>query len=96
MLDPVNEKSEWVRDQLASLWGENEADYFTNPARLVNKSDDLVKSNLSKDPSANLSIAKKSQKGLYAYAIWDSLREEANNRLKSFDMDKELQVNYLL
>ncbi|CAF0922621.1 unnamed protein product [Brachionus calyciflorus] len=89
----TEEKNNWTKKQLQKLWGDNQADYFTNPARLVNKQENQsAKDDSPTHKERNVNIeTKRDQKGLYAYSIWDSIREDSNNKLKTFDLDKELQ-----
>lgn len=87
----ILEQNEWIREKLSKLWGENQADYFVNPARIIQKKEKEHEN----DRSRNSSLANKfkTTRGLYAYTIWDNMREETSDRLKPFDLDKELQVN---
>ena len=89
----IYEQNHWVRERLAEIWGDNKADYFVNPSRMVksshelNKAEDYVEKKLSNPKNRG------SRTGLYAYTIWDNLREDANNKFKLYSLEKDLSVN---
>jgi hypothetical protein len=93
MAKSISQQNEWVREHLAKLWDENQADYFTNPARIIQKKEEI-------DKNAHLKVrvnhinsqSKPNRTGLFAYNIWDNIRDDTQNRLKPFDLEKELKV----
>ena len=87
--DPINEQDEYVRIELAKLWGDDIADYF------VDSKIDYFNAKKSQEEAlsnGNSKIKKKQYSGLYAHQIWRGIREESNVRLKPFDLSRELQV----
>ena len=60
-----------------------------NPNRAALPRVDLEKENQTKDGNPSKKVQRT---GLYAYMIWDNIRDETTDRLKIFDLDKELQV----
>lgn len=96
MSNPIYEQNEWVRDELAKLWGDNQADYFVNPARMIQKTDEIEKDELLRSQNhSTLATVKRAYHGLYAYPIWQSLRDESGDKLKPFELEKELQVTLI-
>lgn len=168
MTKQIGDNSDWIKENLAKLWGENQADYYANPSRYVNheanvpanespsakskhqhlhsrkSKTELSNADLNHDPLLDASqksqhakkmfrfsnmddsnkqskSIKNSQKsssssslmtgaataattttggnpnnrGLYAYTIWENIRESSTNRLKQFDLDKELKVKFI-
>jgi len=86
--EPLSEQDEWVRNQLAKLWGEDEAEYFVNQDVDINE--DKIPPHIN-----NMKLKKKNYSGMFAHSIWSALRSEANMRLKTLDLNKELQkINY--
>ncbi len=81
-----------MRNRLSEIWGENKADYFVNPARAPRKTSKDLRS--EEGVHRNLSNPKNrgSRTGLYAYMIWDNLREDAGNKFKIYSLDKDLHV----
>lgn len=88
----VYEQNEWVRDKLSEIWGDNKADYFVNPQRAPRKTSSDMR--IESDFRKNLSNPKNrgSRTGLYAYMIWDNLREDAGSKYKVYSLDKDLNV----
>ena len=92
MSKPLLEQNEWIREKLTRLWGENQADYFVNPSRSMQKTAELSKDELAKS-QPSLTQKLKGRSGLYAYTIWENMRDDSQYRLKPFELDKELQVH---
>lgn len=92
----VYEQNEWVRDKLSEIWGDNKADYFVNPQRAPRKTSSDMR--VESDFRQNLSNPKNrgSRTGLYAYMIWDNLREDAESKYKVYSLDKDLNVICIL
>jgi hypothetical protein len=90
MSNPLVEHNEWIRNRLARIWGDNEADYFVNPNRSTQKSNDVGGAKQS-----SLGQKLKGRSGLYAYSIWENMRDESKTNLRPFELDKELQVRLL-
>lgn len=91
----IYEQNEWVRSKLSEIWGDNKADYFVNPDRAPRKSSQDARND--DDTHRNLSNPKNrgSRTGLYAYMIWDNIREDADNKFKVYSLDKDLHsLNY--
>lgn len=92
----VFEQNEWARDKLTEIWGDNKADYFVNPSRAPRKSSQDVR--IQEDIHKNLSDPRNrgsSRSGLYAYMIWDNLRDDAKSKYKVYSIEKDLQnLNY--
>ena len=109
MSKQINENSHFIKENLEKIWGENQAEYFSNPARLVNRTDDANEAtdrtkvitnrieNQRKSSKQNpTAAATSSQKGLYAFTIWENIREDTKKKLRHFNLEKELQVsNYI-
>jgi hypothetical protein len=90
----IVEQNDWVHDELTKLWGDNEAEYFLNPT-IIQRDNTNSTNSYNRDEIKNtsaLNVKRNQNLGLYAFEIWDSLRDEANARLKNFELDKELQV----
>jgi hypothetical protein len=95
MAKSVAQQNEWVRQQLAKLWDENQADYFTNPSRIIQKREEIDKNEYLKVRANHINNrSKPNRTGLFAYNIWDNIRDDTQNRLKPFDLEKELKVIY--
>jgi len=86
------EQNEWVRNKLSEIWGDNNADYFVNPNRAPRKTSKDTRG--EDDMHKNLSNPKNrgSRTGLYAYMIWDNLRENTGDKLKVYSLEKDLHV----
>lgn len=108
MSKQINENSNFIKENLEKIWGENQAEYFSNPARLVNRTDDANEAtdrtkvitnrieNQRKSSKQNPTATASSQKGLYAFTIWENIREDTKKKLRHFNLEKELQVsNYI-
>ena len=101
MSKPISEQNEWIRNELKNYFSEDEADYFVNPSRTISTSKELLnKSENQKTGAATQNAITKRTKalashttGLYAQKIWEGLRDDSGDRLKPFDLDKELQVS---
>ena len=91
MSNPLVEHNEWIREKLSRIWGDNEADYFVNPNRSTQK---INESSGTKQSSLGRKL--KGRNGLFAYSIWNDMRDESRTNLKPFELDKELQVIFLL
>ena len=91
MSNPLTENNQWIREKLSRIWGENEADYFVNPNRSSQKAKE---SNIDLNKQSVLSRKLKGRSGLYAYSIWENMRDESKTNLKPFELDKELQVSH--
>ena len=107
MSKPISEQNEWIRNELKNYFSEDEADYFVNPSRNISTS--KAAAELSSHPKAasasttnpQHAISKRTKAltqhhttGLYAQKIWEGLRDDSGDRLKPFDLDKELQVSF--
>lgn len=100
MSKPIDEQNEWIRDQLAKYFGDDQADYYTNPSRIVPTHKETLNSSKDepnkgqKESSTPSKLAKKAyNKGLYAQSIWESLRDDSGDKLKPYDLEKDLQVS---
>lgn len=129
MSKQIDENSGWIKENLVKIWGENRAEYFSNPAILVNKPDESMndgsggggnggggggggtagvdrlksisnavdsKRKSSKQPSTATAASTSQNKGLYAFTIWENIREDTKKKLRHFNLEKELQVSCLL
>lgn len=113
MTKQIDENSGFIKGNLVKIWGENQAEYFSNPARLVNKPEDgnegngdrskLISSSIEsqrksstkqshKQQTQTVTASNQQNKGLYAFAIWDNIREDTKRKLRNFNLEKELQV----
>ena len=93
--EAIVEQNDWVHDELTKLWGDSEAEYFLNPAIIQRDNNNNSTNSYNRDENKNtsaLNMKRNQNAGLYAFEIWDSLRDETNARLKNFELDKELQV----
>jgi hypothetical protein len=105
----LSEQQAWVKDQLTELWGDvNMADYYVNPDRVAASKSSAKKRTeaLSKSASSALdsqmgqhqvtpgNIRRGNGGGLFAYMIWDNLREDSGEKIKAFDLNAELKVNF--
>ncbi len=97
----IVEQNGWLHNELTKLWGDNEAEYFVNPTIIQrdnnnnNNNNNRSTNSYNRDENKNasaLNMKRNQNIGLYAFEIWDSLRDETNARLKNFELDKELQV----
>ncbi len=94
------DQNEWIRQQLADLWGENKAEYFLNPSIVAHsQEDDSIKDTHLLTDNNKLATSSFSHKhnrhhnqGMFAYTIWDNIRSESKQRAKHYDLPKELQV----
>lgn len=103
MRSQIDENNELIRENLLKIWDENQADYFSNPSRLVKKPEEAGEAEragklTTQQLEKSLNSRKKSTKhstnprGMYAFAIWDNIREDTKRKLKHFNLERELQV----
>lgn len=82
------DENQWVRQQLADLWGNSKAEYFLNPSQIAhsNENDSM------KDHSSLASMTRKARTtGMFAHMIWDNIRNDSKKKAKIYDLQKELQ-----
>ena len=105
MSKPISEQNEWIRNELKNYFSEDEADYFVNPSRNISTSKGELSQPAKAASAASMQHAANAKRtralaqhahttGLYAQKIWEGLRDESGDRLKPFDLDKELQVSF--
>jgi AAA15 family ATPase/GTPase len=74
--------------------------FFENKEKSTIKSKDTTNEKSNRKKSLAFSLAATdmnsqvapTSRGLYAYQIWENIRESSNNKLKQLDLEKELQV----
>jgi hypothetical protein len=91
------EQQAWVKEQLTELWGDaNIADYYVNPNRMAASKSSAKKRaehlGKSADETKRHGSVRRGNGGMFAYMIWDNLREDSGEKIKAFDLNAELKV----
>ena len=92
------DQNEWIRQQLTDLWGDSKAEYFLNPS-VAAKTHQQSSGNAGDATTIKEHVSilsKRNQQrhnnGMFAYLIWDNIRNDSKKKVKLYDLPKELQV----